>query len=207
VADIAAIAAVAHEAGALVAVDNTTATPLNQRPLELGADVVVASGTKALCGHSDMLLGYIATREKSLLDGMQRWRNLTGGIPSAFDCWLARRSLSTLALRLRQQASNGKAVVRLLSEHQAVSRVRWAGDVAPGIVSFELASAEHIAAFLRASKLVAAATSFGGVHTSADRRHQWGDNVPTGFVRLSCGIEDTSDLVADIRTALDASVG
>ena len=206
-ADIAAICAVAHEAGALVAVDNTTATPLNQRPLELGADVVVASGTKALSGHSDLLLGYIATREKTLLEGMQRWRNLTGGIPAPFDCWLARRSLSTLALRLRQQASNGAAVVALLREHPAVTRVRWAGEVAPGIVSFELASAEAVAAFLSAAKLVMAATSFGGVHTSADRRHQWGDNVPSGFVRLSCGIEDTSDLVTDIHSALDASLG
>jgi cystathionine gamma-lyase len=207
VADIPAICAVAHEAGALVAVDNTTATPLNQRPLDLGADVVVASGTKALAGHSDLLLGYVATRQKVLLEGMQRWRNLTGGIPAAFDCWLARRSLSTLALRLRQQAANGAAVVTLLREHRAVKRVRWAGEVAPGIVSFELASAESVAAFLGAAKLVAAATSFGGVHTSADRRHQWGDNVPSGFVRLSCGIEDTSDLVTDIHSALDASLG
>jgi cystathionine gamma-lyase len=206
VADIAAISAVAHEAGALVAVDNTTATPLNQRPLDLGADVVVASGTKALAGHSDLLLGYVATRDRALLEGLQRWRNLTGGIPAAFDCWLARRSLSTLALRLRQQAANGAAIVALLREHRAVKGVRWAGEIAPGIVSFELASAESVAAFLRASKLVAAATSFGGVHTSADRRHQWGDNVPSGFVRLSCGIEDTSDLVADIETALDASL-
>jgi cystathionine gamma-lyase len=167
----------------------------------------VASGTKALCGHSDLLLGYIATREKSLLEGMQRWRNLTGGVPAAFDCWLARRSLSTLALRLRQQAGNGAAVVEMLRRHPAVSAVRWAGDVAPGIISFELASAQRVASFLRASKLVAAATSFGGVHTSADRRHQWGDNVRSGFVRLSCGIEDTSDLVTDIEAALDASEG
>ncbi len=205
VADIASLCTAAHEAGALVAVDNTTATPLNQRPLELGADVVVASATKALSGHSDLLLGYVATRQKPLLEGLQRWRNLTGGIPAAFDCWLARRSMATLALRLRQQAQNGAAVVALLSRHPAVSRVRWAGDVAPGIVSFELASADRAAAFLRAAKLVAAATSFGGVHTSADRRHQWGDNVPSGFLRLSCGIEDTSDLVSDIETALDAS--
>ncbi|GIH04486.1 cystathionine gamma-lyase [Rhizocola hellebori] len=206
VADIRAISAVAHEAGALVAVDNTTATPLHQRPLELGADLVVASGTKALSGHSDLLLGYVATRDKSLLEGMQRWRNLTGGIPAAFDCWLARRSLSTLALRLRQQAANGAAVVATLRKHPAVSAVRWA-EIAPGIVSFELDSAAAAAAFLGASKLVAAATSFGGVHSSADRRHQWEDNVPSGFVRLSCGIEDTSDLVADIETALDASMG
>lgn len=193
----------AHEAGALLAVDNTTATPLNQRPLELGADVVVASGTKALTGHSDLLLGYTVTRDATLFAGLQRWRNLTGGIPSAFDCWLARRSLSTLALRLRQQAVNGAAVVKLLREHPLVSGVRWA-PIAPGIISFELPSAEQVAEFLRACKLVIAATSFGGLHTTADRRHQWGESVPPGFVRLSCGIEDTSDLCADLQGSLDA---
>lgn len=207
VADVAALARAAHEAGALLAVDNTTATPLNQRPLELGADLVVASATKALTGHSDLLLGYAVAREESLVEGLLRWRRLAGAIPSPFDCWLARRSLSTLALRLRQQAGNGAAVVELLRAHPAVSGVRWAGDLAPGIVSFELADEERVAAFLRATKLVAAATSFGGVHTTADRRQQWGDSVSSGFVRLSCGIEDTSDLVDDLRAALDAVHG
>ena len=204
VADIAAVAQSAQAAGALVAVDNTTATPLNQRPLDLGADIVVASGTKALTGHSDLLLGYVCTREPSLVDGVRRWRNLTGGIPSPFDCWLARRSLSTLALRLRQQAANGAAIVSLLRAHPLTSHVKWA-QVAPGIVSFEMPSADHAAAFFRASRLVAPATSFGGLHTTADRRHQWGDSVPPGFLRLSCGIEDTSDLVEDIQAALDAA--
>jgi cystathionine gamma-lyase len=200
-ANIPALAEAALQAGALLAVDNTAATPLLQKPLILGADVVVASGTKALSGHEDLLIGYVATRDPLLLEGMQRWRNLGGAIPSPFDCWLARRSLSTLALRLRQQALNGAAVVSLLRSHPLVSGVRWAAT-APGLVSFELPSASHVAGFLRASTLVAAATSFGGVHTSADRRHQWGDTVPAGFVRFSCGIEDTADLVADISAAL-----
>ncbi|HCT80821.1 MAG TPA: cystathionine gamma-lyase [Micromonosporaceae bacterium] len=203
VADIPAVVQEAHAAGALVAVDNTTATPLNQRPLELGADIVVASGTKALSGHSDLLLGYVATNDQALLEGMQRWRNLTGGIPSPFDCWLARRSMSTLALRLRQQAANGTAIVEVLRSHPLVFGVRWA-PISPGIISFELPSVPHVAAFLRTAKLVMAATSFGGLHTTADRRQQWGDTVPPGFVRLSCGIEDTSDLVSDISTALDS---
>lgn len=208
--DIAAVATAAQAAGALVAVDNTAATPLGQRPLDLGADVVVASATKALSGHSDLLLGYVACREQSLLDGMQRWRTLAGAIPSPFDCWLARRSLSTLALRLRQQSANAAAVVPVLRDHPLVSGVRWAGDstfaaqlrIVPGLVSFELPSASHVAAFLRGSALIAAATSFGGLHTTADRRQQWGDSVPPGFVRLSCGIEDTLDLVADLESAL-----
>jgi cystathionine gamma-lyase len=210
--DISAMATAAHAEGALVAVDNTTATPLGQRPLELGADIVVASGTKAIPGHSDMLLGYVATREQSLLDKISRWRKLAGGIPGAFECWLARRSLSTLALRLRQQSANAAAVVPVLRAHPLVTGVRWPGDspfaaqlrIIPGLVSFELPSATHVAAFLNAATLIAAATSFGGVHTTADRRHQWGDSVPPGFVRLSCGIEDTVDLVADIEMALAA---
>ena len=205
VADIAALAVATRRAGALLAVDNTTATPLNQRPLELGADLVVASGTKALTGHSDLLLGYTVAREPSLVEGLLRWRALAGSIPSAFDCWLARRSLATLALRLRQQAANGAALVELLRSHPAVREVRWAGEVAPGIVSFELADEHRVAAFLRAAKLVMATTSFGGLHTTADRRRQWGDSVSSGFVRLSCGIEDTSDLVDDLRSALDAA--
>ncbi len=212
--DIAELARAAHAAGALVAVDNTTATPLSQRPLELGADVVVASGTKALAGHSDMLLGYAATNDAGLLDGMRQWRTLAGAVPSPFDCWLARRSMGTLALRLRQQSANAAEAVKLLREHPLADAVRWAGDselaarqmrIIPGLVSFELPSAEHVAAFLRASALIAAATSFGGLHSSADRRHQWGDSVPPGFVRLSCGIEDTDDLLADLTKSLDAA--
>lgn len=219
VADLAVLAGTAHAAGALVAVDNTTATPLGQRPLDLGADVVVASGTKAITGHSDLLLGYVATRDEDLLARVQVWRNQTGGIPGAFDAWLAHRSLATLDLRLARQSANAAAVAQLLASRSDVAYVRWPGlasDPAfavaakqmrriPGIVSFDLRSAERVGRFLTASRLVFAATSFGGVHTSADRRAQWGDDVTEGFVRLSCGIEDTADLLADITQALDAT--
>jgi cystathionine gamma-lyase len=212
--DIAAIADRAHLAGALVAVDNTTATPLGQRPLDLGADLVVASGTKALTGHSDILLGYTATRSEQLQASLRGWRTSTGGTPSPFDCWLARRSLSTLALRLRQQSVNGTALAMALRAHPLVSGVRWAGDsplaatqmsLVPGLVSFQLPSEEHVTAFLRGLSLALVSTSFGGLHSSADRRLQWGDNVPAGFVRFSCGIEDTADLLADVTAALDAA--
>ncbi|BFU42815.1 cystathionine gamma-lyase [Krasilnikovia sp. MM14-A1004] len=218
VCDIRAVAAAAHAAGALVAVDNTTATPLGQRPLELGADVVVASGTKALTGHSDVLLGYVATADSDLLARMTTWRAQTGGIPGAFDAWLAHRSLATLDLRLARQSANADAVARLLADRTDVTGLRWPGlpgDPSyalaraqmrriPGVVSFDLGSAERVARFLAASRLVFAATSFGGVHTSADRRAQWGDDTAPGFVRLSCGIEDTADLIADLTAALDA---
>lgn len=219
VADIAALAAQAHAAGTLVAVDNTTATPLGQRPLDLGADAVVASGTKALTGHSDLLLGYLATRSAGLLDAVTSWRTNTGGVPGAFDCWLAHRSLATLDLRLARQTANAEAVSRLLAGRPDVTGVRWPGlpdDPAypvaaaqmrrlPGVLGFDLGDPDRVARFLDASQLVAAATSFGGLHTSADRRAQWGDDTAPGFVRLSCGIEDPADLVADITAALDAS--
>jgi cystathionine gamma-lyase len=219
VCDIAAVAAEARTAGALVAVDNTAATPLGQRPLELGADVVVASGTKALTGHSDLLLGYLSTNSGELLSRLRTWRAHTGGVPGAFDAWLAHRSLATLDLRLGRQSTNAAAVAALLRDRSDVDGVRWPGltgdpsyQVAvrqmrriPGIVSFDLGGAERVGRFLTASRLVFAATSFGGLHTTADRRAQFGDDTAPGFVRLSCGIEDTADLVADLTAALDAS--
>jgi cystathionine gamma-lyase len=219
VCDIGALAAAAQASGALVAVDNTAATPLGQRPLELGADIVVASGTKALTGHSDLLLGYLATTSADLLARFTTWRSQTGGVPGAFDCWLAHRSLATLDLRLARHTANAAVVAELLRERSDVQGVRWPGLLddpsypiastqmrrIPGIVSFDLGTAERVARFLEASRLVFAATSFGGLHTSADRRAQWGDDTSPGFVRLSCGIEDTADLVADLTAALDAS--
>jgi cystathionine gamma-lyase len=218
VCDITAVAAAAHAAGALVAVDNTTATPLGQRPLDFGADLVAASGTKALTGHSDLLLGYVATRSAELLERLTTWRKHTGAVPGAFDAWLAHRSMATLDLRLGRQSANAAAVAALLAGRADVHGVRWPGlpddpsyAVAarqmrriPGIVSFDLGSAERVARFLGAARLVFAATSFGGLHTSADRRAQFGDDTAPGFVRLSCGIEDPADLVADLTAALDA---
>ena len=218
VCDIRAVAGAARAAGALVAVDNTTATPLGQHRLELGADLVVASGTKALTGHSDVLLGYVATADGGTLSRLTTWRAQTGGVPGAFDAWLAHRSLATLDLRLARQSANAAAVAGSLLDRADVSGVRWPGlpddpgyPIAsaqmhriPGVVSFDLGSAERVARFLTASRLIFAATSFGGVHTTADRRAQWGDGTSPGFVRLSCGIEDPEDLVADLTAALDA---
>ncbi len=221
VVDVRELAARARAAGALLAVDNTTATPLGQRPLDLGADLVVASGTKALTGHSDVLLGYVATRSAKLREAVTGWRNLAGAIPGAFDAWLAHRSLATLDLRLARQTANAEALARLLVARPDVTGVRWPGlpdDPAypvasvqmrriPGVLSFDLGDADRVARFLTAARLVAAATSFGGLHTSADRRAQWGDDTAPGFVRFSCGIEDTVDLVADVTAALDSSRG
>jgi cystathionine gamma-lyase len=217
VCDIREVSAAAHAAGALVAVDNTAATPLGQRPLDLGADLTVASGTKALTGHSDVLLGYLATRDADRLARLTTWRAQTGGVPGAFDSWLAHRSIATLDLRLARQTANAAAVAAVLAGRSDVAGVRWPGlpgdpsyPIAtaqmrriPGIVSFDLGTADRVARFLTASTLVFAATSFGGLHTTADRRAQWGDDTSAGFVRLSCGIEDTADLLADLTAALD----
>ncbi|MBQ0897916.1 cystathionine gamma-lyase [Micromonospora sp. U56] len=219
VVDVAALARDAHAAGTLLVVDNTTATPLGQRPLDLGADLVVASGTKALTGHSDLLLGYVATRSAELLATLTAWRTTTGAVPGAFDAWLAHRSLGTLDLRLARQSANAAAVAELLAGRADVTGLRWPGrpeDPAypvasaqmrrmPGVVSFDLGAADRVSRFVEAARLVAAATSFGGLHTTADRRAQWGDDTAPGFVRLSCGVEDTADLVADIAAALDAA--
>jgi len=216
VCDIAALAAQAHRVGALVAVDSTTATPLGQQPLALGADFVVASGTKTLTGHSDLVLGYVAGADVARV---RWWRDETGAVPGPFETWLAHRSLSTLDIRLARQSATAAAVAELLASRPEVLSVRWPGrpgDPAhpvaarqmrriPGIVTFLLPDAGYVARFLGTARLVSAATSFGGPHTTADRRAQWGDPVPEGLVRLSCGLEDTEDVVADLTQALDAA--
>jgi cystathionine gamma-lyase len=217
VCDIREISRRAHDAGALVAVDNTIATPLGQRPLELGADLTVASDTKALSGHSDLLLGHVTARDAGLIDALREARTLGGAIPGPFETWLAHRGLATLDLRLARQAENAAALAKALRGHLAVGSVRWPGlpdDPAHqlaaaqmirfgGVLAFVLADREAVRAFLRRSRLVTAASSFGGLHTTADRRARWGDAVPPGFVRLSAGCEDAADLVDDVCQALD----
>jgi cystathionine gamma-lyase len=204
VLDVAALAHDVHAAGARLAVDNTLATPLGQRPLELGADLSMASGTKALSGHSDLLLGYVASRDRADAAALRSWRTLTGAVPGPFEAWLAHRSLATLAVRVERQAANAAAVAELLRGRDDVTGVRWPGVGC--VVCFELDGAGRAQAFLAAARLVAEATSFGGVHSSAERRARWGtDAVPDGFVRLSVGIEDGPDLLADIDAALDAA--
>jgi cystathionine gamma-lyase len=217
VCDIAALAAAAHQHDAVVAVDNTTPTPLGQRPLHHGADLSVASGTKALTGHSDLMLGYVCGRDPALVATIRAWRDSTGAVPGPFEAWLAHRSLGTLDLRLARQTANAAALAELLTARADVFDVRWPGlrtDPSyaisqrqlrriPGVVTFTLADKAAVDRFLLASKLVFAATSFGGLHSSADRRAQWGDDTPEGLVRFSCGVEDTADLLADVTAALN----
>ncbi|UOY01487.1 cystathionine gamma-lyase [Blastococcus sp. PRF04-17] len=219
VCDIAAVARAARAAGALVAVDNTTATPLGQRPLALGAHMTVGSDTKALTGHSDLLLGHVTTADDDLLARLRGFRDRTGSTPGPFEAWLGHRSMSTLDLRLARQAATAAAVAEVLAGSPAVTGVRWpwrAQDPSfplasrqmlrpNGVVSAELADEAAVAELLARTRLWTAATSFGGVHSTIDRRAQWGgDDVPPGFIRLSCGIEDTADLVGDLSVALAA---
>ncbi|MEO3751742.1 cystathionine gamma-lyase [Streptomyces sp. B6B3] len=222
VCDIRRLTRAAHDRGALVAVDNTLATPLGQRPLELGADLSVASGTKALAGHGDVLLGYAVTRRPELAAELRAWRTEVGAILGPMEAWLAHRGLATLHLRVDRQAENALAVARALRERPEVRGLRHPGlpedpahAVAAGqmrrfgcVVSFELPDRAVAERFLAALRLVDDATSFGGVRSTAERRGRWGgDPVPEGFVRLSVGVEDPADLVADLRRALDTALG
>ncbi|MEP7302628.1 MAG: cystathionine gamma-lyase [Caldimonas sp.] len=219
VCDIEALAARAHAAGALLAVDNTTATVLSQAPLRHGADFSVASDTKAFNGHSDVVFGHVAARDPELLKAVRQWRTLAGAIPGPMEAWLVHRGLATLDLRLARQSQNALAIATLLTSHPAVTGVRYPGLASDpshaiarrqmryfgAVVSFELASAAVAQRFLGSCDMLFEATSFGGMHSSAERRARWGtDRVSEGFIRLSAGCEATDDLVAAIGAALDA---
>ncbi|MBC3193508.1 cystathionine gamma-lyase [Pseudonocardia sp. C8] len=220
VCDIAAVVTAAHKVGAVVAVDNTTATPLGQRPLDLGADLVVASDTKALGGHGDLLLGHVSAADPLHAERIRGFRTRGGAIAGPMETWLALRGLGTLDLRLARQADNARALALALRETGGVHDVRWPGlpdDPAHtlaarqmrrwnGVLRFTLADVHAVSEFLSRTTLVDSATSFGGLRTAADRRARWGDAVPDGLVRLSCGIEDTDDLVADVLGAVRAAV-
>jgi cystathionine gamma-lyase len=212
--DVAAVSDAAHAAGALLAVDNTLATPLGLAPLDLGADLAVLSATKLVSGHSDVLLGAVTARDPELAARLRVWRSQTGGIPGPFEAWLVHRSLATLGLRLERSSANALAIADIVRDHPRVKDVRHPGDdpiavsqmreLGP-LVGFTLESAEAAQRFLDACTLVAEATSFGGVESTAERRARWGtDAVPEGFIRFSAGCEDTADLVADVVAALDA---
>lgn len=217
VCDIALLCEAAHAAGALVAVDNTTPTPLGQQPLALGADFSVASDTKSLTGHSDVLLGHVATRDASWAEKVRTWRTQMGAIPGPMEVWLAHRSLGTLQMRLERQCANAMALAEFLTMRPEVLSVRYPGlpsDPAHAVaakqmkyygpvVSFVLAGKGEAEQFLSRSKLVAEATSFGGLHTNAERRARWGgDMIPEGFIRLSAGCEAIEDLREDIAQSL-----
>ncbi|MCB0941019.1 MAG: cystathionine gamma-lyase [Mycobacterium sp.] len=218
VVDLHRLAGICRRRDARLLVDNTAATPLALQPLSLGADLVVASATKTLSGHSDLLAGYVAGSQPELMTAVERERLLAGAILGALEAWLVLRSVGTFGLRFERQCQNALALATALRSHPAVKAVRYPGlpgDPAHrlataqmrrfgGLLSIELESADAVHDFVRRSELLVAATSFGGIHTSVDRRARWGDQVGGGFARISAGIEDTDDLLADVERALDA---
>lgn len=215
--DIAAVAARARAAGARVIADNTTMTPLLQRPLDLGCDLVVAADTKAPAGHSDVLFGHVATRDAALLARVRDWRRMSGAIPGPFEAFLVHRGLETLELRLSRMCASAALIAQRLAGHRAVRNLRYPGlpgdpsyavtkaQAAQGgfLIAFELADAAAAEAFLTHCPLIEQTTSFGGAHSSAERRARWGDAVPEGFIRLSVGIEPVEELWAAIAAALE----
>jgi cystathionine gamma-lyase len=218
ICDLAAVAEAAKAAGALVVADNTTMTPFGQRPLDLGADLVVAADTKAPNGHSDVLFGHVTTRDEALHAAVAEWRKLSGAIPGPFEAWLVHRGLETLELRFSRMCDNAEMLAPRLRQHRAVSALRYPGladdpshnlaraqmDRFGFLIGLTLKDAEAAEAFINGCKLIQPATSFGGLHTSAERRARWGDDVAPGFVRLSAGCEPPEPLWQAVSEALDA---
>ena len=218
VSDLREAARRAHLGGALVAVDNTLATPLGQRPLALGADISVSSDTKYVTGHSDVLIGHVAVDDDGLFERLLSWRSTAGSIPGPFEAWLAHRSLATLDVRLERQCGTALRLAEALAARDDVTGGRYPGrprdpahELASAqmtrfgsVVVFDTGSRERAERFLALCELVADATSFGGVHSSAERRARWpGNEVAEGFIRMSVGCETPEDLIADVEQALD----
>lgn len=225
--DLRAAASIARDAGALLSVDNTFASPYNQQPLALGADLVIHSTTKYLNGHSDMVGGLVVTSDDGLHERLRFLQNAAGAVPGPWDCWLALRGTKTLHLRMRAHNENGQRVAEWLEAHPKVERVYYPGLAShpqhelavrqmkgfTGMISIELGSLERAKALVEGVRVFALAESLGGVeslighpammtHASvpADRRQAMG--LSDGLVRLSCGVEDGDDLIADLEQAL-----
>ena len=216
VCDIADVVLRAHGAGALVIADNTTMTPLLQRPLDFGVDLVVAADTKAPAGHSDVLFGHVAGRDATLMARVRDWRRLSGAVPGSFEAWLVHRGIETLEVRLSRMCASAQVIAERLLAHPNVLAVRYPGlpgDLSYGVarrqmsgfgflISFTLQDAVVAEKFLADCPFIAQATSFGSTHTSGERRARWGDPVPEGFIRLSVGCEPLEPLWAAMDAAL-----
>ena len=207
VADLATVCAAPRRPGTRIVVDNTFATPLVQRPLELGADIVVHSATKLIGGHSDLLLGAAVTADAGELARLRTARGLNGATPGMLECFLALRGSRTLALRLAQAQTSAAHLAERLAAHPAVERVRYPGFGT--IVSFELIDAPTADRACQATRIIRHATSLGGVETNLERRgaHPGQEHLPPGLIRLSVGCEAVEDLWSDLSGALDAAAG
>jgi cystathionine gamma-synthase len=223
ITDLEAVTAIAHRAGALVVCDNTFATPICQRPFDFGVDLIIHSGTKYLGGHSDVLSGLAVVRaDHALLEHLQAWQRTAGSALAPFDCWLLRRSIVTLALRVRTQCAGALQLAEFLASHPAIEQVFYPGlpqhrahatAVAqmPGGFGAMLSicvSGGRQAALETASRtrLFARATSLGGVESLIEHRASIegpGSRTPQNLLRLSIGIEEPADLIADLEQALE----
>lgn len=225
VLDLPILITAAKERGAIVVVDNTFSTPLRQRPLQFGADLVVHSATKFISGHSDVLLGLVVSKDEELRTRLLSKRTLQGAIPGPFEAWLTLRGLRTLAVRLDRAEATAMELAKRLAERPELSRVRYPGlatdpghvraaeqmDGFGAMISIEftggVAAAER---FVQSLGLITPATSLGGVETLAERRRRQPSEpkeVPESLVRLSIGIEHVEDLWADIDAALGSTMG
>jgi cystathionine beta-lyase/cystathionine gamma-synthase len=224
VIDIRAAAAAAHAAGAMVVVDNTFATPYLQRPLELGADIVLHSTTKYLGGHSDVVGGFAATNDPTIAERLQFLQKSLGAVPGPFDSWLVLRGVKTLAVRMRQHCENAHALAVWLSRHPRIEQVLYPGlpthpghTIAArqmrnfgGMISFLVESEEEAVALVARTKIFKLAESLGGVeslieHPARMTHASTADApfaAPRTLIRLSVGLESAEDLVADLETAL-----
>jgi cystathionine gamma-synthase len=203
VTDLAAQCAQAREAGVPVAVDNTVATSLRQRPLDHGADLVVHSATKQISGHSDVIMGVVVTRDEAWVERLLARRSLHGAAPGPLEVFLALRGLRTLAVRIDRAEATAAELVRRLAAHPAVQEVRWPGF--GWLLSFDLRSQEAADKLCAGVRLIVHATSLGGVETLIERRGRWAMEgyLPPELVRLSVGLEHVDDLWADLEQALE----
>ncbi|MEJ5295926.1 MAG: cystathionine gamma-synthase [Fimbriimonadales bacterium] len=231
IVDIRALSEVAHERGVLVVVDNTFATPYLQRPIELGADIVVHSTTKYLGGHSDVVGGALCIKDRAIYEQLKFYQNAVGAVPGPLDCFLVLRGIKTLALRMRQHCENAQRIAEYLAQHPEVERVLYPGlpthpghalakrqmDGFGGMVSLVLKGGmERALRFMRATRLFKLAESLGGVeslmchpatmtHASIPPEERARIGISDTLIRLSVGIEDAEDLIEDIEQALQAS--
>ena len=229
ITDLRGVAKIAREAGALVAVDNTFASPYNQRPIELGCDIVVHSSTKYLNGHSDVIGGIIVTNNDDVADKLRFLQKASGAVPGPWDSWLVLRGTKTLAVRMERHNSNGLAIAEYLSKRGDLEAVHYPGLPShpqhklaasqmrgfTGMISLELGNLERAKRVVQATRLFSLAESLGGVeslighpaimtHASVQKEIREAQGVTDGLIRLSVGIEDVDDLMEDLDQALKA---
>jgi cystathionine gamma-synthase len=206
IADLAALIAAAKKQSIGVGVDNTFATPLVQKPLSMGADIVMHSVTKFLAGHSDVVLGSLSTADPALYKRLEESRRYNGSIPGPFEAWLALRGIRTFPVRFRAAEANAKTLVTRLQNHAKITKVRYPGFGA--VISFEIdGNAEQAEKVCESSRLITHATSLGGVESLWERRRRWAGespSVPEQLIRLSVGCEHVDDIWQDIEQALAA---